>query len=136
MKFRQHRGSLADSLGTTVELPNTQQALFDHIVEILKPWITVVANTKTVKLTPAPDNRIYGSGWQTNYMVSLDGYGVVGYADVAHVPDFLQPPVIGVGGDLVQDVNRDTLKFAQKPRADMRQIFSDGSNTHRRPTGW
>jgi hypothetical protein len=73
MKFREHRGSLDDSLLTVVELKD-RFALLEHLTSILHRPVT----EKDVAIVPYTfDSRI---GWQT-YIVTLPGYGVIGFTD-------------------------------------------------------
>lgn len=82
MRFREHRGSLADSVATMVELAPTMDALVLHLQAIAKPWPTMPPiNRHTVTVTdqtPKPDNRI---GWAETRYVVLQGYGVLGMVD-------------------------------------------------------
>lgn len=82
MRFREHRGSLADSMETMVELAPTMDALIAHLQAIATPWPTfppINRHTVTVtEHTPKPDNRI---GWPETRYVVLQGYGVLGMVD-------------------------------------------------------
>ncbi|MEN5103800.1 hypothetical protein [Brucella anthropi] len=72
MKFRFHRGSLADSMKTVKEVQNRDDliALITDEVD-LKP-------TDHIHIKPyGYDKRI---GWDT-YMVKVDGFGPVGFLD-------------------------------------------------------
>ncbi|MFZ2509085.1 MAG: hypothetical protein WAW79_11515 [Steroidobacteraceae bacterium] len=78
MQFREHRGSLDNSMETVVELAD-HAALMDHLRALAKPWPTFPPiNEKTVSVVPyCRDERI---GWDT-HIVRLVGYGVLGYTD-------------------------------------------------------
>lgn len=78
MKFREHRGDLAESMETVVELPD-HAALLEHIRKLAEPWPTFPSVTaETVHIEPCGrDERI---GWNT-HIVTLDGYGVLGFTD-------------------------------------------------------
>lgn len=79
MKFREHKGSLADSMETLVELPD-RAALIARLAALLRPYRFKVTD-KIVKIelyTPRPDNRI---GWARTYLITVKGYGVIGMAD-------------------------------------------------------
>ena len=78
MRFREHRGSLADSMETTVNVAD-HSALLDHIRKLAQAWPTFPPVTpETVHIKPYGwDERI---GWDT-HIVTLDGYGVLGYTD-------------------------------------------------------
>lgn len=77
MRFREHRGALRDSLDTTVELAD-RAALVQHVTKLLRPYwrLPVVDEAIHVKHY-AYDDRC---GWDM-YMVTLDGYGVLGFTD-------------------------------------------------------
>lgn len=79
MKFRQHRGSLGDSMKTTVELKNRDQ-LIGYIKGILWEWPTAppVSDTTLHVTYYATDPRIE---WDACWIVTLDGYGVLGFTD-------------------------------------------------------
>lgn len=78
MKFREHRGGLADSMQTEVELVD-HDALLAHIRHLLRHYPTAPEVTpETVDIQPySYDERI---GW-TTYIVTLKKYGVVGFTD-------------------------------------------------------
>lgn len=78
MRFREHRGGLSESMKTIIEVAD-QAALLDHIRKLAQPWPTFPPVTpKTVHIKPYGwDGRI---GWET-YIVTLDGYGVLGFTD-------------------------------------------------------
>lgn len=78
MKFREHRGSLAESMETVVVLAD-HEALLDHIRKLAEPWPTFPpVSPETVHIKPyGPDKRI---DWDT-HIVTLDGYGVLGFTD-------------------------------------------------------
>lgn len=82
MKFREHRGHLADSLETLVELPATRDALIEHLRKVFEPWpmapMPMTWNTKVLEYWPRLDER---TQWPNTWLVVLDGYGVVGYTD-------------------------------------------------------
>jgi hypothetical protein len=74
IRFREHRGSLADSLATTVTVTSRAE-LIAHVARLLDP-IPVTSE----QLGVAPycfDARI---GWET-HIVTLRDYGVVGFTD-------------------------------------------------------
>jgi hypothetical protein len=77
-KFREHKGSLAESMATTVEL-NRKTDLIDKIKADLAEFEHgLKINKKTVSITPyAYDERI---GWDS-HIVRLKGYGVLGFTD-------------------------------------------------------
>lgn len=83
MKFRQHRGSLADAMETACEI-ETLQDLLDLITKELAPYqgpepILIDETTVTLELISShPDERI---GWKQTWMVLLKGYGPFGWTD-------------------------------------------------------
>lgn len=81
MKFRQHRGGLAESMETLVVLGNWDE-LKGYIKGLLWSWPTapeVTDQTLHVKLyVDRGDSRI---GWEKTYIVTLDEYGVLGFTD-------------------------------------------------------
>jgi hypothetical protein len=78
MKFREHRGGLAESMQTVVEVAD-HAALLAHIRKLAELWPTFPpVNEKTVQIKPyGYDARI---GWHT-HIVTLDNYGVLGFTD-------------------------------------------------------
>ena len=81
MKFREHRGSLADAMTTCVEIPD-QAALVEHCRKLLEPWPTAPSvNNRSLIVKPyynEVDKRI---GWPMTYIVWLKEYGVLGFTD-------------------------------------------------------
>jgi hypothetical protein len=81
MIFREHRGSLNDSMKTRVVLPD-RATLIEHCRQVLSCWPTapkVDDSTLWVHIyTDLPDDR---TGWIKTYMVGVYGYGVVGFTD-------------------------------------------------------
>lgn len=98
MKFRQHRGQLEDSMKTQVMLENWDE-LRGYIKGLLWEWPSappVTDETLHVKHY-VKDDRI---GWDT-HIVTLDGYGVVGFTDGAASRPPCEPfPSGGAGGGL------------------------------------
>lgn len=78
MKFREHRGGLAESMDTVIEVSDGE-ALLEHVRNLAQRWPTFPAITaETVHVEPyGRDERI---GWDT-HIVTLDGYGVLGFTD-------------------------------------------------------
>ena len=73
MRFREHRGTLDESIKTRVELPD-RAALVQHIENLHACFIHQLDFSKIeVKQYSAEPN------WE--YIVSLDGYGVIGFTD-------------------------------------------------------
>lgn len=81
MKFREHRGNLADSMATAVEVASFDE-LLAHIRKLAEPWPTfppVTAWTVHVARYSGIDSR---TGWDT-HIITLDAYGVLGFTDSA-----------------------------------------------------
>jgi len=81
MKFREHRGSLADAMKTLVELPD-RAALVQHCRELLAPYQFVFEDS-ALKVEPygtGSDDRI---GWKETHVVTIEKYGVIGFTDSA-----------------------------------------------------
>jgi hypothetical protein len=78
MKFREHRGSLAEAMGTVVDLENGD-ALVDHVTSLLSHWgygrsyVERFLRCQQYQYDP----RI---GWDT-WLITLEGYGVIGFTD-------------------------------------------------------
>ena len=82
MKFREHRGGLAESMETCVEIASYGQ-LLDHIGNIFQepPLNTFAFDPRKVHVkeySMEPDARI---GWPATYIVTVDGYGPLGFTD-------------------------------------------------------
>lgn len=76
MKFREHRGQLRDSMATCVKVPD-RQALIDHLYRSFQMPLPF----DEIRIEPYskhPDRRI---GWPETYVVTLEGYGVIGFTD-------------------------------------------------------
>lgn len=76
MKFREHRGSLDDSMATCVEIEPTYEALKEHLKKILSYWPLPEPLVLEIKRY-GYDNRIQ---WES-YIVKLEGWGVVGFTN-------------------------------------------------------
>jgi hypothetical protein len=82
MKFREHRGSLADSMATVVEVDG-ERGLLMHIMHLLEryyPARTYEDYQRVFHVTVKPygyDERIK---WDA-HMVYLEGYGPIGFTD-------------------------------------------------------
>jgi len=75
MKFRPHRGTLAESMAECVDLEPTAQAIADHYNAISKIGPRVLV--ETIRVEPyGKDDRI---GWDT-YLVT-EWLGVLGFTD-------------------------------------------------------
>lgn len=82
MKFREHRGSLADSMTTVVEVDGFD-GLLAHIRKLAEPWPTfppVSVETVTVTQFIPGDSIDPRTGWDT-HIVTLNDYGVLGFTN-------------------------------------------------------
>jgi hypothetical protein len=86
MKFREHRGSLAESMKTVVEL-NTKEDFCKHLNMVVRKFIGHNEFTLSFK-EYSFDTRI---NWDT-WLVVIDGDGVIGMLD-GHPPINWWPPV-------------------------------------------
>lgn len=81
VKFREHRGTLADAMQTCVELPD-RAALITHCRKLFEAFPTApLIDNRTIKVMlymTDPDTRI---GWDNTYIVTLKNYGVLGFTD-------------------------------------------------------
>lgn len=78
IKFREHRGGLAESLDTTVTIEDRQD-LIKHIQLLVKPWdIEVVPQSIHVQYY---GNEQRAAGWNNMHIVTIDGHGVIGFTD-------------------------------------------------------
>lgn len=76
MKFREHRGQLADSMETCIDLPD-RESLIDHLYRNFCAPLPF----DQIEVKPydeEPDTRI---GWSRTYIVTLEKFGVIGFTD-------------------------------------------------------
>lgn len=81
MRYRPHKGSLADSMALVVEITGGRYGLITHLRKELSPWPTLDHfHFDAVHVTPyyGDDDRI---GWKDVHIVTLDGYGVLGFCE-------------------------------------------------------
>ena len=78
MKFREHRGGLAEAMETLVELESSTAALVNHL-NATCPMFEFKAEDLRLKYT-GPDRRI---NWAQSWYVYFEGFGVIGMADEA-----------------------------------------------------
>lgn len=83
MKFREHKGGLDESMATCIDLAD-YDALLAHLKSLLRPWQGALQEDVTpesvrVELYSGADDRI---GWKQTWMVTLRGYGVLGFTDM------------------------------------------------------
>lgn len=74
IQFREHRGLLKDSMATVIRV-NTRDELLMYLTPIVAP-IPLTAERLNIEYYTF-DDRI---GWET-YIVTVMGYGVVGFTD-------------------------------------------------------
>lgn len=78
MKLREHRGGLAESMETAVEIGDSMAELESFVREKLKPHgVDVTEGMVRVEPYFGIDPR---NGWHT-HIVTIDGYGVFGFTD-------------------------------------------------------
>ena len=77
MKLRQHRGTLAESLATEVEIYNTLYALHIHVARDLKKFGAVVQPEQIKVSFYVHDPRIPCD----TYVVEVEGHGVYGFTN-------------------------------------------------------
>ena len=78
MKFREHRGTLAESMTTEVELQD-RPALVEHLAQMLKPWgWDELPDSHVTLVEYYPDSRI---GWHQQSLVIVKRYGIAGMID-------------------------------------------------------
>jgi hypothetical protein len=76
MLFREHRGSLDDAMKTCIPLPNTKEALVNHI-KSLNLFDDKSIHSGIVVAPYGYDERIQ---WNT-HIVTILGYGVIGFTN-------------------------------------------------------
>ena len=79
MRYRPHRGSLADSMALVVDV-DSRAGLIRQLRSELEPWARDDFVDDKVRVTPyyGDDDRI---GWKDVHIVTLDGYGVLGFCE-------------------------------------------------------
>lgn len=79
-RFREHRGSLDDSMSTEKVLTsNSMDALVSYVKDILKTYPLDVDRSKVLVESYSKDER--NKGWSNTYIVSVKYYGVVGFTN-------------------------------------------------------
>lgn len=85
MRYRPHRGTLADAMAECVELPSTMEALRAHIAGQNYGWL----DPDTIEVQPYSDRPDYRIGWERTYIVMAtwrDGVRLpVGFTDAMPV---------------------------------------------------
>lgn len=103
--FREHRGSLEDSMKTLVEIDNNAESLIEHINKVLE--IDYIKDALIVERygnlrAKNDDTRI---AWENVHIVIINGYGVVGFANgpiegtmsdtgFVHCDDYIDNPAV------------------------------------------
>lgn len=81
MKFREHRGGLSESLATMVTLAD-RPALVEHCRGLnLVGCPTFDYSDLRIETHSGADSRI---GWKETFIVSIDGFGFIGFTDSAN----------------------------------------------------
>lgn len=78
-RFREHRGGLSEAM-ETLKTFETQEQLVAHIRTLLSPY-GFYFPAEAVEVKPYadwPDTRI---GWDKTLIVTVEGYGVIGFTD-------------------------------------------------------
>lgn len=78
MKLREHRGSLAESIATSIEIPNTIEAVAEAIRNSIQSSDVEVTNDTVHVGWYAIDERMDPP---EVWIVTVDGYGVYGFTD-------------------------------------------------------
>lgn len=77
MKFREHRGSLHESMETAIDIADDGAPLAEHIAGLDLPGIGLVtADRLDIDPYSGDDARI---GWRNMRLVSVMGWGPVGF---------------------------------------------------------
>lgn len=76
MKFREHRGLLAEAMLTCVEVAD-RAALEAHVRKVLDGWIAPDCTFEYAHYSGA-DERI---GWAATWIMTSPGWGVIGFTD-------------------------------------------------------
>lgn len=76
MRVREHRGSLADSLETAVEIEENRPALVAHVIKTCAPLLEVKA--RDIKVKPYGPRPSLGD---PDWIITIDNYGVFGFVD-------------------------------------------------------
>jgi hypothetical protein len=79
IKFREHRGDLRASLATCIEI-GSRAELLSHINNILAPFFDKQFPDSALRIAPYIPVEI-NTGWKDVHIVTLDGYGVVGFTE-------------------------------------------------------
>ena len=81
IKFREHRGSLADSMETLTYCAD-RNGLIGCIRRLLGEWVTGNFDAGLLRIEKYGEGIDDRNGWDT-YVVTYDGFGVVGFTDGA-----------------------------------------------------
>ncbi len=79
MRYRPHRGGLAESVAETIDVDGLG-GLIAHLRQYWRDWPTVQFGDDQVKVAPygGDDGRI---GWKNVHIVTIDGHGVQGFCE-------------------------------------------------------
>lgn len=76
MRVREHRGSIAESLETAVEIEENRPALVAHVIKTCAPLLEVKA--RDIKVKPYGPRPSLGD---PDWIITIDNYGVFGFVD-------------------------------------------------------
>lgn len=80
MKYRDHRGGLAESMETLQEF-DTRADLITYLQKELATWGHKFEES-AVKIEPYGDGKDDRIGWSNLHIVIVQGFGPVGFADI------------------------------------------------------
>lgn len=83
MKYRDHRGGLAESMETAQEFDNRAD-LLAYLHKELGTWGFKFKDS-AVTIEPYGDGKDDRIGWTNLHIVTIDGFGPVGFADLPTV---------------------------------------------------
>lgn len=79
MQFREHRGSLDESLKTLIKLTD-RDALVKHCQKLLAPY-HFKFDAPDLEISPYSHDPNKHIGWKCTCIVKIKGYGVMGFTD-------------------------------------------------------
>ena len=82
MLFREHRGSLTEAMKTLVKLED-RETLIKHCQVLLKPY-NIHFDQTSLNVSPYYMQLDIRTGWKQTYIVTILGYGVIGFTDSAY----------------------------------------------------
>lgn len=85
MKYRDHRGGLAESMETVQEF-DTRTELLAYLHKEMGTW-GFKFDDSTVRIEPYGDGKDDRIGWNNLHIVIIEGFGPVGFADLPTASD-------------------------------------------------